>query len=62
MSKVTVDVETLKWAAESVANEALDRRDRDGARVAVRLHDALKAAGQGTVVTLVIDDLKRLAG
>jgi len=65
MPQVKIDVDTAQWAAESLANDALEHPSADGAAgqalAAIRMYDALKAAGYGSAVEHVLPQLARIA-
>jgi hypothetical protein len=58
---ITVKIEPLLWAVESLANNAIDSQDADMALQTIRLLDSLKAARVDSVAFLVLPELARLA-
>jgi len=65
MDTVTVNVDPLKWALESLANTALENASADEALgqafAAIQLYETLKAAGYDSAVKHVLPQLATIA-
>lgn len=61
MSRVTIDIDTARWAAESLANHAIETQSAYEALCAIRMYDAIVKAGGSSAVKHVLSDLAELA-
>jgi hypothetical protein len=61
MAMIKVYEESVSWAVESLANDAIETQDEQQALHAIRMYDCLKAAGYDSCVKHVLPQLARIA-